>query len=421
MNKIKFIKIFMVCAAFPAMADPIMVDSIMQPAKLSDVESKAKISTHASDLVPLGTAHQSKGGILFGLQSVQGQAVEYLGNTNIDFRVGVDLSYEQALKLIDGKVDAGFKFPAVRVDAGANYAKDISADKYTGTYSVYSSVKSKSRVLMPNDEHGYQPTIAAVDLANAYPGNKASNLGDGFVYGFAYGSNVVINMKIDYRDEKDKREIGGYLNVDWIGKVKVDGQLQKVDDEKRQSVKITISGYQSGGDPNRLLQIIPNGIMQCTLLNPEPCFNLFDTAVQYLKTDYINQFNSLDDYNVTETYLAKYQDSGAGLQLLIPDTGYTSVNYLTKLIVKEVTSRWIEERLTYRRAKNLQRYYAAQFTPIQLEQLSQIETSSRANANLFADMEDYCERNPEGNYCMDYEAENLAYYRDYTDISAVLK
>ncbi|QPB85747.1 hypothetical protein CWC22_022335 [Pseudoalteromonas rubra] len=415
MNYAKFIQVTLACATLPAFAT-----SLPLPTKLSEIHGQSATS-NVVDLAPLGTAYQSKGDILLGLKSVDGQTVEHLGNTNIDFRVGVDLGYEQALKLIDGKVDAGFKFPAVRVDAGANYAKDISADRYTGTYTVYSSVKPKSRILMPVTDAGYQPTQAALDLAQAYPGNKAANLGDGFIQGFAYGSNVVINMKIDYRNESDKRTIGGYLSVDWIGKVKVDGQLQKLDDEKRQSVKITISGYQSGGDPNRLLQIIPNGIMSCTLLNPEPCFNLFESAVNYLKTDYINQFQSLDDYNVTDTYVARYLDSGSNLQQLIPTQGYEAINYLTKLVVKELTSRWIEERLTYRRAKNLQRYYASQFNAEQLNQLSEIETASRANANLFADLVDYCERNPEGNYCIDYEAANLAYYRDYSAYSDVLK
>ncbi|MCG7561105.1 MULTISPECIES: hypothetical protein [Pseudoalteromonas] len=415
MNYAKFIQVTLACATLPAFAT-----SLPLPTKLSEIHGQSATS-NVVDLAPLGTAYQSKGDILLGLKSVDGQTVEHLGNTNIDFRVGVDLGYEQALKLIDGKVDAGFKFPAVRVDAGANYAKDISADRYTGTYTVYSSVKPKSRILMPVTDAGYQPTQAALDLAQAYPGNKAANLGDGFIQGFAYGSNVVINMKIDYRNESDKRTIGGYLSVDWIGKVKVDGQLQKLDDEKRQSVKITISGYQSGGDPNRLLQIIPNGIMSCTLLNPEPCFNLFESAVNYLKTDYINQFQSLDDYNVTDTYVARYLDSGSNLQQLIPAQGYEAINYLTKLVVKELTSRWIEERLTYRRAKNLQRYYASQFNAEQLNQLSEIETASRANANLFADLVDYCERNPEGNYCIDYEAANLAYYRDYSAYSDVLK
>ncbi|ESP91340.1 MULTISPECIES: hypothetical protein [Pseudoalteromonas] len=415
MKKYNFISLALALSAVPAIAQISETPKTLSELKALSGEAKS------IDLVPLGTAYQSKGDVLLGLQSVQGTAVEHLGNTNIDFRVGVDLSYEQALKLIDGKVDAGFKFPAVRVDAGANYAKDISADRYTGTYSVYSSVKPKSRILMPTGDAGYQPTQAAKELAQAYPGNKAANLGDGFVQGFAYGSNVVINMKIEYRNEQDKRKIGGYLSVDWIGKVKVDGQLQKIDEEKRQSVKISISGYQSGGDPNRLLNIIPNGIMRCTLLNPEPCFNLFEAAVNYLKTDYINQFDSLDDYNITESYITKYLDSGAALQQLIPDAGYTPVNYLTKLVIKELTARWIEERLTYRRAKNLQRYYAAQFSPEQLNQLQQIESSSRANANLFADMVDYCERNPEGNYCIDYESGNLAYYRDYSAISDVLK
>ncbi|CAH9066651.1 hypothetical protein PSECIP111951_03856 [Pseudoalteromonas holothuriae] len=388
---------------------------------LSETEEQFQAQPNNIDAVPLGTAYHSKGKNYLGLQSVKGVQAEHLGNSKIDFRVGVDLGYEQALKLIDGKVDAGFKFPAVRVDAGANYAKDISADKYTGTYTVYSSMKPKSRMLMPSSKMGYMPTQAALDLAQAQPGNRENNLGDGFVHGFAYGSNVVINMKIDYRNEEDKRAIGGYLSVDWIGKVKVDGQLQKLDDTKQQSVKITISGYQSGGDPNRLLNIIPNGIMRCTLLNPEPCFELFESAINYLKNDYINQFDSLDDYNVTDAYIANYQDSGPALQALVPAQGYEGANYLTKLVVKELTRRWIDERLTYRRAKNLQRYYASQFTNEQLTQLSNIESASRNNANLFADMVDYCEQNPEGNYCIDYEAANLVYYVDYSGYSDVLK
>ncbi|WP_125780505.1 hypothetical protein [Pseudoalteromonas rubra] len=385
-----------------------------------EVEERTAIG-QSSDIVPLGTAYQSKGKLFLGLQSVRGKQVEHLGNTHIDFRVGVDLSYQQALKLVDGKVDAGFELPSVRVDAGSNYAKDISADRYTGTYTVYSSIKPKSRILVPDDDNGYQPTLAAKELAIAYPGNKASNLGDGFVQGFAYGSNVVINMKIEYRNETDKRTIGGYLSVDWIGKVKVDGELQKISEEKRNSVNITISGMQSGGDPNRLFRIIPDGIMQCTLLNPQPCFNLFEAAIHYLKTDYINQFDTLADYNITDVYTASYLDSGADLQQLTPDNGYTPVNYLTRLVIKELTARWIEERLVYRRAKNLQRYYAAQFSAEQLIQLQDIESKSRANANLFADLVDYCERNPEGNHCINYEADNLIYFHDYSAISDVLR
>ncbi|WP_241566276.1 hypothetical protein [Pseudoalteromonas sp. R3] len=143
--------------------------------------------------------------------------------------------------------------------------------------------------------------------------------------------------------------------------------------------------------------------------------------MQYLKTDYINQFNVLDDYNITDTYTAGYLDSGAGLQQLIPDSGYIPANYLTRLIIKELTTRWIDEQLVYRRAKNLQRYYAAQFSAEQLIQLQDIETKSRANANLFADLVDYCERNPEGNHCINYEADNLVYVRDYSAISDVLR
>lgn len=374
----------------------------------------------AADQFPLGTAYRSAGGDYLGLQTVKGTQVDYLGNSNMDFRVGVDLGYEQALKLIDGKVDAGFKLPAVRVDAGANYAKEIAADKYTGTYTVYSSLKPKSRMLLPEAGGSYQPTSAAMELVDLYPGDRANNLGDGFVHGYAYGSNVVINMKIDYRNESDKRTIGGYLSVDWLGQVEVKGQLQNMDDEKKQSVKISISGYQSGGDPNRLLDIIPNGIMRCTLLNPTPCFELFSAAVNYLKNDYIYQFDDLSDYNITETYIAPYSRSGPGVHVLMPVEGYTKASYLTKLVVRDLTQRWTEEKLVYRRAKNLQRYYASNFEPDRIAQLREIEIASRNNANLFADMVDFCELNPEGNFCADYERDNMGFYQDYSAIQSAL-
>lgn len=376
----------------------------------------------SSDIVPLGTGYQSDGDYFLGLQTVDGVLDETLGNSIMDFRVGVDLSYSQVIDLIDGTVDAGFNFPAIRVDAGANYAKEISADKYSGTYSVYASMKPKSQMWLPVDDSGYQPTISANELAVAYPGNRAEHLGDKFVNGFALGSNVVINMKIDYRDEADKRAIGGYLGVDWVGKVEVDGALQLLDDEKKKSVKISVSGYQSGGEPNRLLDIIPNGIMLCTLENPTPCFDLFEEAIVYLKQDYINQFDELTDYNVTDTYLVEYERAGPGLQALVPENGYQQTSYLTKLIVKDTTGRWIDERLINRRAKNLQRYYASAFTAQEIADLSEIEQQSRDNANMYADIVDYCEKNPQGTYCADFEAEVVSnYIQDYSNIISVLE
>ncbi len=381
----------------------------------------SSMSASANDTTPLGTAYNSDEGYYLGLQSVAGQMNETLGNTVMDFRVGVDLSYSHALELIDGTVDAGFNFPAIRVDAGANYAKEISADQYTGTYSVYAALKAKSQVLLPQSNTGYQPTSAAQELAIQYPGDRQRHLGDEFLHGLALGSHVVINMKIEYRDEADKRAIGGYLNVDWVGKIKVSGELQKLDDEKKKSVKITISGYQAGGDHNELLKIIPNGIMLCTLENPTPCFDLFAEAVHYLKTNYINQLDTLEEYNVTKPYMVSYQHAGPALQSLVPDDGYRETSFLTKLIVKDLTNRWVEEKLTYRRAKNIQRYYASSFTSEQLTQLAAIEDMSRDNANLYADIVDYCELNPQGVYCSNFEQQAVASrFQDYSDISSVL-
>lgn len=407
--------------AFTSAETTSVINTHNQITTYSENSRQGSFNQQTVDQVPLGTAYQSDGDYFLGIQSVIGQEDNTLGNTKLDFRVGVDLSYSQVITLIDGKVDSGFKFPAVRVDAGANYAKDISADNYTGTYTVYAAHKAKSQMLLQNSEVGYTPSQAALDLAEAFPGNRAENLGDQFVNGFSLGSHMVINMKIDYQNESDKRNIGGYLSVDWIGKVKVSGKLKNLDDEKKKSVKITISGYQSGGKPNQLLDIIPDGIMLCTLENPTPCFDIFNEAVRYLKSDYIKQLDSPDSFNVAQPYFVPYSEAGPELQAIVPVDGYHQVSFLNALIIKETTNRWISERLNYRRAKNIQRYYASSFSPEDLAKLNTIENYSRRNANIFADIVDYCESNSEGNFCSEYERSAIDnYFKDYSDIKSVL-
>jgi hypothetical protein len=358
-----------------------------------------------NDHIPLGTAYHSDKEGFYGFQSVNGLIDETYGNTESEIQFSVDLGYKQLLNMVNGSLDASVKLTAVSVDAGGVYASKNAADEYTGTYTVYINLKPKKRLMVPSTELGYMPTAAAVQLANAYPGNRLEELGDEFVMGIEYGSFLIVNMKVEYKSAEDKRKIGGYLSVDVSGIVSVDGDLEFIDEDVKRSVKVSISATQVGGDPLELAKIIPDGLMQCSLNNPDPCFSLFSEAVQYLKSDYINQFPTLDKYNPVKLYTTRYEYSGPELNILTPQTGYEEVGYLTKLTINRMSDDWIQAMLDKRRAENIINYYAAGLTSAQKAAINDIIDKARANAYLFADTVSYCNRNPLGSFCRDREQE----------------
>ncbi|EAR10565.1 hypothetical protein [Reinekea blandensis] len=391
----------------------------------ASLSTATEIPGTENDHIPLGTAYHSDKAGFYGFQSVNGQIDETYGNTEAEIQFSLDAGYKQLLNMVNGSVDASVKLTAVSVDAGGQYASQNAADEYTGTYTVYINLKPKKRLLVPANEYGYQATAAAVELANLYPGNKPEELGDEFVTGIEYGSYLIVNMKVEYRSAEDKRRIGGYLSVDVNGIVSVDGDLSLMDEDIKRSVKISISAKQEGGNPLELAKIIPDGLMQCSLNNPEPCFNLFSETVTYLKTDYINQFPTLDKYNPVKLYTQRYQTSGPGLAVLTPVSGYEDIGYLTKLTMNRLSDAWVSSMLDKRRAENIVNYYGSALSTTQKQQIEAIVDKARANAYLYADTVAYCNRNPYGPYCRDRETELTdggyiqTYDADLLDLSAL--
>ncbi|WP_274053821.1 internalin [Thalassomonas haliotis] len=358
-----------------------------------------------NDTVTLGTAYHSEKNGFYALQSVLGTVDETYGNTELDFVVGVDMSYNQLATMLDGNLGAQLDVPAIKVGVGASYAKQNAADNYTGTYTLFLSVKPKKKMLVPNDDTGYQPTQAALDIATDNPGDKFNGLGNEFVSAIEYGSQVMINLKFEYKNDEDKVKWGGQLDVDWVGKVKVGGKLEKVDNETKRNIKVTVSATQMGGDANELLTVIPDQLVSCTMENPAPCFDIFENAITYIKTNYVNQFDSLDKYNVSKVFTHGYRKSGPGLNALVPDDLYPSKSILTKLAIKNMSETWITSIMDNRRADNLLNYYATEITDEQKAALESIRQNALFNSFILADSVSYCKRNPIGDYCRTRELE----------------
>jgi hypothetical protein len=274
-------------------------------------------------------------------------------------------------------------------------------------------MKPKKRTLLPANGEGFAPTQVAADLAGQYPGDKFNRVGDEFVSAIEYGSQVMVNLKFQYKNKADKVKWGGQLDVDWVGKVRLGGKLESVDNATKKDIKITVSATQFGGTPNELLKIIPNQLVNCTMENPAPCFAIFANTIDYIKTQYVTQFTKLDRYNVARVYTEPYRRSGPNLQPLVPDGPYPSRSLLTKLAVKNMSEAWIQALMDNRRADNLLSYYASELAPDQRNALQDIRDNALFNSFILADSVGYCDDNPIGPFCRDRELATKTRLSDY--------
>ncbi|MCG7537272.1 internalin [Pseudoalteromonas sp. OOF1S-7] len=361
--------------------------------------SGSVISGLINDHVAMGTAYDSQKKRFLNVQPVAGVIDETFGNTELKFKTGIDMSYDDMLNTLNGSVDVDVNFPVVRVSAGASLAKEMASSTYSSSYTFSASSTPKKRLFLPQDQNlGYTLSQVGSDVASNHQTKLQTLVGDEFVTGIEYGANVLVNLKIDYGSNQDKSDIGGYLDVDLYGGVfNVGGQLRYLKDETKSSVKITVRAIQQGGDPKQLLTIIPNNIITCSLDNPEPCFDMFYEAVKYAKSGFNSQLNSLSDYNVVRYYTTRYENASLALRALVPE--YQVVRNATKWLISELEDDFKQAILDEQRADKLLNSYYAYLPASQRLAVEQIKDLAYDNAWFFFNAAQFCRDNPFGYAC----------------------
>ncbi|MCV2885688.1 hypothetical protein OE749_13400 [Aestuariibacter sp. AA17] len=356
-----------------------------------------------NDHVILGTAFNTDTKEFLNVQPVAGTVVENLGNTQVQFELINNASYDDVLSQLNGNVDVDVGFPVVRVNAGGHLAKEVASTEFSNTYTFQATLTPKKRVLQPlNTNTGFTLSPVGEELANNYQSKLMSLAGDSFITEIEYGAQLLINMKIEYLSEQHKSEIGGYLGVSYgagnIG-ISVDGKLNYIDEDLKKSVRITVRALQKGGEPTRLLNVIPNNIISCSLDNYEPCFTLFEQAVNYAKNDFGKQFNGLSDYNVVRYKAVPYNASTLDVKRLAADE---------QEIRFETTYRtiWLEEQFKKsvnheHRARSVLAKYSSWMTDEQRTKAQAVKDAAYNNAWVYHEYALRCRDNPYGTACAD--------------------
>lgn len=375
-------------------------------AQAQTTEFSTLIPGIANDHVVLGTAYNSAKNKILNLQPVAGKVdTESFGNSDFIIQLDQDMSFTDALNILSGSLDVNVGFSKVRASAGASIAKETASTNYASSFTFHTIATPKKAVFVPEDSNvGFTLSPVGDELATNYQSRLADLAGDQFITSIEYGAQLIVNMKVEYLNDKDKSDIGGYLDVDiGSGLVEVNGKLQYLDSEAKSSVKITVRAIQKGGDPLQLLKVIPDNIVTCSLEDPTPCFTLFRDAISYAKNDYKDQFNALSDYNVINYKTTSYGKSSLELKRLDPGSLEVSLETATKTF--ELEENYQQAIIDAQRAADLLANSYAFMDEAQQTSVKAIETAAYDNAWLYYEAAVYCRDNPFGTSCVDYWAE----------------
>lgn len=348
-------------------------------------------STH-TDTATLGQAFHSGKKKMLNVGCVTGDVTEELGNVSGAFDLKLDLGFEDLIDRLGGSLAIDVNFPTVRAGASARYATDNTATANSNSYNFMWRATPKKRALK-------RPTSGKFALSE-YGQETAKNLatsmekcGDEYVSSIEYGAMLNVTMKMEFRNEQDKKDIGGKLNVDVLqGIVKVDGNLDYLSQEVKKSVKITVETTQQGGNPLEILKIIPDNLISCSLDNPSVCFNVFSSAIKYAKNDLPQQFTGLDSYNVIKYTTQKYSESG--VDALTPPAGYPTVNVLVEEARANLDHLFQDALLDRARARKLISTYREWLTDDLNDKLVKLEDMANKNANRLSSAAVFCYDNP---------------------------
>lgn len=355
-----------------------------------------------NDHVLIGSAYNSLTKEFLNHQPVLGLVSEQYGGVQFNFTYDTETSYDEILSALNGGIDLSVNISAVQVNAGAHIAKESAESEFASSYTFTAGATPKKKVFIPeNANEGFQLSPVGEAIANDFQDRLMELAGDEFVTSIEYGAQLFVNMNVEYLNSKDKRDIGGYLGVDIAGgMVNVQGELGFLDDQSKESVKITVRAIQKGGDPTQLITVIPNNIVTCSLSYPQPCFDLFGQAIEYAKNDFRYQFNQLSDYNVVSYKTTRYDRSTVDVKRLAPQ--YQEESFGRNQLLFELTDRYKNALVDEQRAAEILSTYYSWIPQERRAAVVQVQKDAYSNAWLFFDTAEFCQRHPYGDNCIDY-------------------
>lgn len=259
----------------------------------------------------LGKAYHSAYGALADVRCVTGVTRHVESGENLIVKLGEDLELKELAFALGGDISFAasnaFLYGGIKgLASKANASSEFVANRY-----ISLSLDGPSVYLSPLS---YELTPYALRKFTQNEKSLKSFCGDQFVSAIKLGASLNVSIEAEFLKAEDRKLYGAEVIVK-AGLPAINlgfsagGGGSKVTEKLSQSVIIKITVNQVGGDPGKLMNVLPSSMTVCHLDQIDPCHEFLNAILEYAQGSFKEQFHTPEDYAVISFKKERYVDS----------------------------------------------------------------------------------------------------------------
>ncbi|SMF34844.1 leucine-rich repeat domain-containing protein [Pseudobacteriovorax antillogorgiicola] len=230
--------------------------------------------------------------------------LKYAGSQRSEIRFDRSMTLDELKTALEVQISGKLKIPSFDVSGAAKFISDASSTDLSDSMIFSYQVKGKS-VIMQRVRLS-QEGLAVKGRSEA---DVRKTCGDEYVSEVQLGAQLFVLVNFEFANREAKSSFEAQIDVNLVDLFSLSGAASTSLDKFKDSISISMSALQIGGNPSRLATILQsNGssgipIVNCSITNKEQCLAAMQKIVKYAsgegRGDFIDQIQNLS-YNPTD-------------------------------------------------------------------------------------------------------------------------
>lgn len=177
-----------------------------------------------------------------------------------------------------------------------SFLNNLLTSDSSSTFTLIANVTNGKNRLKKSNENSYGFKIADF-YKKIFDKNQAEFIkvcGDEVIESQKLSAFLIITARLDFKNKSSKEKfestIGADKNIFEEISMNINSSLNKLDENARKSIKVTITGTQLGGDFRQLQSILKKNV--CNLAQIQQCSQIFETINEYFSNEFNNQLDA---------------------------------------------------------------------------------------------------------------------------------
>lgn len=209
----------------------------------------------------------------------QGEEWKEVGSSSATLSMSLESDRTKIARSIGVDVEASYSV----VSASASFYRETETDDFSAAYIFGGAISFKERQVGP--DYIVNPQLAGFD-----PVDWREYCGDSFVQKVARGASLYSAMKFRFKSRDEKQSFEAKMKASG-GLYSVSAALKTAQSFSNQSISVSVSAVQVGGDVTQLNRILNGGsAASCALSDVKKCLEFVDSIESYVSNDFPKQF-----------------------------------------------------------------------------------------------------------------------------------